>query len=85
MSLVLLNLAGGRAVDDLKKLQVDERFRRVLERCELHGRSRKEKREISKRGRKEKRRSVPSASAVFRYLEAFHDESQKAGRVSGKA
>jgi hypothetical protein len=37
MALVLLNLAGGSAVDDLRVLEADEGFCRVLERCELEG------------------------------------------------
>lgn len=85
MSLILLNLAGGSAVDDLKVFQEDEGFCRVLERCELEGLSRAERRAVRRRWRKEKRRSVPSPSAVFRYLEAFHDERQEAERVKGKA
>lgn len=85
MSLVLLNLAGGSAVDDLRILQEDEGFCRVLERCELEGLDRRQRRSVQRRWRKEKRRSVPSPSAVFRYLEAFHDESQEAKRVRGKA
>jgi len=85
MSLILLNLAGGSAVEDLRVLQEDEGFRCVLERCELEGLSRAERRAMQRRWRKEKRRSVPSPSAVFRYMEAFHDESQEAKRVKGKA
>ena len=85
MALILLNLAGGSAVDDLRVLEEDEGFCRVLERCELEGLSRPERRAVQRRWRKEKRRSVPSPSAVFRYLEAFHDERQEEERVRGKA
>jgi hypothetical protein len=42
MSLVLLNLAGGDCVHDLKVLEADEGFARVLRRVELHGQPRKE-------------------------------------------
>jgi hypothetical protein len=74
MALILLNLAGGESVDDLRILEADEGFCRILRRVELTGLPRKERRETEKRWRKEKRRSVPSPSAVFRYLGAFHEE-----------
>lgn len=74
MSLVLLNLAGGESVDDLRILEADEGFCKILRRIELKGLTRKERREMERRWRKEKHRSVPSPSAVFRYLAAFHTE-----------
>lgn len=76
-SLVLLNLAGGDCVEDLRTLEGDEGFGRVLMRCELAGRPRRERREMERRWRKERKRVVPSASATFRYLEGFHDEKQE--------
>jgi hypothetical protein len=68
MSLILLNLAGGDCVNDLRMLEGDEGFARVLRRVELYGRKRKERRALERRWRKERRRAVPSPSAVFRYL-----------------
>jgi len=85
MSLVLLNLAGGDCVNDLRVLEGEEGFARVLRRVELHGRKRKERRALERRWRKERRRAVPSPSAVFRYLGAFHDPEEEAKRVQGKA
>ena len=85
MSLILLNLAGGDCVDDLNILEADEGFCRILRRVELHGLSRREGREQERRWRKEKRRTVPSPTAAFRYLEAFHDEEQEKKRVEGRA
>jgi len=85
MSLILLNLAGGDYVEDLSVLEADEGFCRVLRRVELHDLSRKERREMERRWRKEKRRFVPSPTAVFRYLEAFHDEEEEKKRRPGKA
>ncbi len=82
MSLILLNLAGGESVDDLRILEADEGFCRMLRRIELRDLPRKERREMEKRWRKEKHRSVPSPSAVFRYLAAFHTNC---ARVEGKA
>jgi hypothetical protein len=85
MSLVLLNLAGGDCVDDLRVLEGDEGFARVLRRVELHGHKRKERRALERRWRKARRRAVPSPSAVFRYLQAFHDGEEEAKRVAGRA
>jgi hypothetical protein len=84
-SLVLLNLAGGDCVEDLGKVQKDEGFCRILRRVEQRGMKRRERRELERRWRKERRRSVPSPSAVFRYLSAFHDEVQEQKREEGKA
>jgi hypothetical protein len=77
MSLVLLNLAGGDSVDDLRLLEADEGFCRMLRRIELKGLKRKERQDMERRWRKEKHRSVPSPSAVFRYLAAFHEDSPR--------
>ena len=73
-SLILLNLAGGDCVDDLRVLEADEGFCRILRRIELKGLRRKERHETERRWRKEKHRSVPSPSAVFRYLAACHED-----------
>jgi hypothetical protein len=43
-ALVLLNLAGGDCVDDLRVLEADEGFCRVLRRVELLGMKRQERR-----------------------------------------
>ena len=85
LSLVLLNLAGGDAVDDLKILEKDEGFCRVLGRVETKRLSRWQRRVLERRWRKERHRSVPSPSAVFRYLEAFHDPDEEKKRKKGKA
>jgi hypothetical protein len=85
MSLILLNLAGGDCVEDLNILEADEGFCRILRRVEHHDLNRKQRREQERRWRKEKRRTVPSPSAAFRYLESFHDEEQEKKRVAGTA
>jgi len=85
MSLILLNLAGGDCVEDLNILEADEGFCRILRRVELHGLNRRERREQERRWRKEKRRTVPSPTAAFRYLGAFHDEEEEKKRVVGRA
>lgn len=77
IALVLLNLAGGDCVDDLKVVEADEGFCKILRRSEMHGLRRKMRRTLERRWRKEKKRSVPSPSAVFRYLSKFHDAEQE--------
>lgn len=85
MSLILLNLAGEDCVEDVDRLQADEGFCRLLRKAVVHGLGGKQRRGIKRRWRKEKKRSVPSASSVFRYLEAFHDGEQEGLREKGKA
>ena len=85
MSLVLLNVAGGDCVDDLRILEKDDGFTRVLRRVEMHGLRRKERREQERRWRKERKRAVPSPSAVFRYLSAFDNPVEEAKRTEGHA
>jgi hypothetical protein len=85
LSLILLNLAGGDCVDDIKILGKDEGFCRILGRVETKELSRKERRLMERRWRKERHRSVPSPSALFRYLAAFHDVEEEKRREPGKA
>src|SRR5512135_791185 len=66
LTLVLLSLAGGDCVDDLKILEADEGFCRLLERIEPEP--------SSSRWRARKSRAVPSPSSVFRWLSCFHTE-----------
>ena len=84
-SLIMLNLAGGDCVEDLKILEGDEGLCRILRHVEHHGLPRKERRQLERRWRKEKKRTVPSPSAIFRYLSVFHDSDQEEKRVEGKA
>jgi hypothetical protein len=77
LSLILLNLAGGSCVEDLKILEADEGFCEILRKCEWHGLKRKVRRALERRWRKEKKRSVPSSSATFRYLSNFHAPDQE--------
>ena len=79
-SLILLNLAGGESVSDLDVLEKDAGFYRVLREVESYGMRRRERRALENRWRGERRRSVPSESAVFRYLEGFHNADEEASR-----
>ena len=85
LSLILLNLAGGDCVDDIKILEKDEGFCKILGRVETKGLKRQQRRAMEKRWRKERHRSVPSPSALFRYFEAFHDSEQEKKRQPGRA
>jgi len=85
LSLVLLNLAGGDCVEDLRVLEGDEGFCRVLERVETYGMRRRGRRELERRWRRERRRAVPSPSSVFRYLSWFHDREEEGNREPHRA
>jgi hypothetical protein len=74
LSLIFLALAGGDCVDDLKILEADEGFCRILELIAPEA--------PSSRWRTNKTRSLPSPSSVFRYLAAFHADE---GCVQGTA
>ena len=85
LSLIALNLAGGDCVDDIDKLEADEGFCRILRKAEMQGLRRIEKRNLKRRWRKGRKRTMPSASAIFRYLSNFHDKEQEKVRVKGKS
>lgn len=85
MSLILLNIAGGDCVDDLRILEKDEGLVRILRRIGFAGHPRKERREQERRWRKEKKRVIPSPPAVFRYLEVFVNAAEESQRAMGQA
>ena len=84
-SLILLNVAGGESVSDLDVLESDEGLGRLLRRVEAHGMRRREREAMERRWRMKRQRSVPSSSAVFRYLERFHDAAEEAKREPDRA
>lgn len=84
-SLILLNLSGGDCVEDLNRLESDEGLCRILKKFQKHGMSRQQRRAYLRRWRKGQQRTLPSPSAVFRYLPEFHDTEQEEYRKSGKA
>ena len=85
ISLILLNLAGGDCVDDMRIMEADDGFCEILKKSEIHRLKRKDRRLLLNRWRKQRSRTVPSPSAIFRYLEAFHDVEQESLRRQGKA
>jgi len=85
LSLILLNIAGGDSVDDLRILEEDEGLAKLLHRIGFSGHPRKERREQEKRWRKAKKRAFPSPPVVFRYLGAFVNTTEEMKRAMGKA
>jgi hypothetical protein len=85
LPLVLMNLAGGDCVEDLARLEDDPGFRRVLEETENCHLPRKIRRKLKRRWRKQRTRTIPSASAVRRYLDRFCDPEEESKRGYGKA
>lgn len=67
-------------MEDLRILEKDEGFCKVLRKAGVHGLRRRERRQMERRWRKERVRSVPSPSAVFRYLGGFHNEEEERKR-----
>ncbi|OGR09095.1 MAG: hypothetical protein A2341_02155 [Deltaproteobacteria bacterium RIFOXYB12_FULL_58_9] len=51
----------------------------------MHGLNRKARREAKARWRKQEQRALPSRSAVFRFLDEFHNEEEEEQRLEGKA
>lgn len=84
-SLILLNQAGGECVEDIEQLESDQGLAKVLEKLYTQELKRRQRRESARRWRKEKKRLLPSASAVFRYLSAYHNEEEEQKRESHKA
>lgn len=85
MSLVLLNIAGGDCVDDLRILEGDEGLVKVLRRVGFSGHPRKERREQARRWRKQCQRAFPSPPVVFRYLKNFVNPKDEKRRGMGQA
>ena len=85
MSLILLNIAGGDSVDDLRILEGDEGLVKVVRRVGFTGHPRKERREQERRWRKERKRAFPSPPVVFRYLAAFVNAAEEGKRAMGQA
>jgi hypothetical protein len=85
MSLILLNIAGGDCVDDLRILEQDEGLVKVIQRVGFTGHPRKERREQERRWRKERQRAFPSPPVVFRYLNNFVNSDEESQRAMGKA
>lgn len=84
LALTLLNLAGGEAVQGLDTLERDEGLMALLRHAERHGLGAQAPDTDRGRFRRERQRTLPSASAAFRYLEALAGE-EETPRVAGQA
>jgi hypothetical protein len=85
LSLVLLNLAGGECVEDIRILESDAGLCRVFGDAEVYGLGRRARKEMEKRFRKGRDRTFPSPTRLYEYLDEFHNEVEEAKRVVGKA
>ncbi len=77
IALILLNLAGGDCVNDLRTLESDDGFCRLLKLAQQSGLNARKRRKLMRRWRRKTHRMIASSSSVFRYLESFHDEEQE--------
>jgi len=85
LSLILLNLAGGECVEDIRMRESDGGLCRVFREAQLYGLGRGARREMAKRFRKGRTRTFPSPTRLYEYLDEFHNECEEAKRVVGKA
>lgn len=79
VALVLLNIAGGDSVRDVDVLEGDGGLCTLVRRAERHRKGWREQHAQERRYRRPRERTMPSESAVFRYLAAFAgaDEAQR--------
>jgi len=85
LSLILLNLAGGECVEDVRMLESDGGLCRVFREAQVYGLGRAARREMENRFRKGRTRTFPSPTRIYEYLDEFHDESEEAKRIEGRA
>ena len=85
LSLVMLNLAGGDCLDDLRILEDDPGFAGLLDEVERHGLRAAERQKLDARFRRNNQGTLPSPSAAGRYLELFHHPEQEHLREAGTA
>jgi hypothetical protein len=85
LSLILLNLAGGESISDIKLLEKDEGFCRILKAMELNGVVGRRREKIKRRWRRKMKNTIASPSSIFRYLAHFHNAQEEKNRLVGKA
>ena len=85
MAAVMLNLAGGDCVDDLRVLQSDDGFCRAWRMAEVRHLKPSERDALAKRFRRDRTRALPSPSSMFRFLEGFANAEEEAKRGQGHA
>ena len=85
MALVLLNIAGGENVEDIRLLEVDEGLCRIVRHAEKYGLSKAERASLDLRFRKGRDRTFPSPTRLYEYLNKFHNSSEETKRLEGCA
>lgn len=85
LSLILLNIAGGESVEDIRQLEADPGLCEILREAERYGLSKPERKMLDKRFRKGRDRTFPSETRLYEYLNLFHNAQEEAKRVEGKA
>lgn len=79
-SLMLLNVSGGDCVNDITKLECDEGLRRIFQHLEVGSSFGRRRSKLIRQWRNGARNTFPSPSAIFRYLNVFHDAAQEKAR-----
>jgi hypothetical protein len=85
LSLVLMNLAGGECVEDIRLLEADEGLCRIVRQAEKYGLSKAERQGLEARFRKGRERTFPSCTRLYEYLNEFHNASEEEKRLKGRA
>ena len=85
MGLVLLNLAGGECVEDIRILEVDEGLCQVVRQAERYGLSNAGRASLEARFRRGRERTFPSETRIREYLDEFHNADEETKRVPGRA
>jgi hypothetical protein len=85
MGFVLLNLAGGENVEDIRLLESDEGLCQVVRQAERYGLSKAERAGLDGRFRRGRDRTFPSETRLYEYLNEFHNPGEEAKRVEGRA
>jgi hypothetical protein len=85
LALVLLNLAGGESMGDVRLLEADAGLCRMVKEAERYRLPRGERRAWERRFRKGRVRTFPSPARICEWLERFHDPKQEEAREEGVA
>ena len=80
LALVLLNLAGGDAVDDIERLEADAGLGVLVRAAERQGLDRAQRQDLAVRFRRGRSRTFPSPTRLHGWLERCHDAGQEALR-----
>lgn len=86
MSLILLNIAGGSCVNDLRILRKDEGFVSIVRASLTRMMRRRDRQKLEKKWQKgDSEKTIPSPSAAFRYLSSFKSSESEMQRTYGTA